>query len=97
MGTARGDSTPLRDDRVVIYADSREGASHVLAILRNQCTLHEIQLKVGDYLLSKRVVVERKTADDFLQSLVDGRLFRQLEELKNQFEKPLLLLEGNGL
>jgi len=82
---------------VIIYADKREANSRILEILKNRCDLREKHLLVGDYLLSKKVCVERKTSNDFISSIIDGRLFRQLEELKNNFHSPLLILEGNGL
>lgn len=81
----------------IIYADIREGNSRILNILRDRCDLREKQLAVADYLLSKRVAVERKTSSDFLSSLVDGRLFKQLNEMKQNFKLPLLILEGDGL
>jgi ERCC4-type nuclease len=40
------------------------------------------------------VCVERKTADDFVASITDKRLFSQLQALKNGFERPILLIEG---
>src|SRR3989344_6608807 len=82
---------------VVIYADKREASSRILEILRHRCDLREKQLQVGDYLLSKNVCAERKTSNDFISSIIDGRLFRQLQELKNNFRLPLLILEGNPL
>ena len=89
----------LKDDekRTIIYADKREANSRILEILKHRCDLREKQLPVGDYLLSKKVCAERKTTNDFISSIIDGRLFRQLEELKNNFRSPLMILEGNGL
>ena len=84
-------------EEVTIYVDNRELNSKVVAVLKNRCTVHEKQLHVGDYLLSKRVAVERKTVGDFISSMVDGRLFKQLAELKENFAYPILLIEGNGL
>jgi ERCC4-type nuclease len=54
-------------------------------------------LAVGDFILSDRVVVERKTTSDFLSSVIDGRLFKQLGELKHNFEKPILFIEGEEM
>ena len=85
------------EETVTIYADLHEGNSRILDILRDRCNLVEKQLAVGDYLLSKRVAVERKTASDFISSIVDGRLFKQMAELKENFRTPLLILEGNPL
>ncbi|KXA89819.1 hypothetical protein AKJ62_02340 [candidate division MSBL1 archaeon SCGC-AAA259D14] len=55
------------------------------------------QLDVGDFILSERVGVERKTVRDFLQSLIDGRLLDQAKNLAETFERPILILEGEGL
>ena len=54
-----------------------------------------LPLKVGDFICSERVCVERKTGDDFISSIVDGRLFEQAEELKENFAKPIILVEGD--
>ena len=50
------------------------------------------ELKVGDYIIGN-VVIERKTISDFLSSMINKRLLRQIEDLK-QFEKRLLIIEG---
>lgn len=50
---------------------------------------------VGDLILSKRLVVERKTAEDFVDSIVDGRLMDQAHSLKRSFEAPVVLVEGD--
>lgn len=85
------------EEKVIIYADSQELGSKVVDILKHRCDLRVEKLPVADYLLSKRVAVERKTTDDFLSSIVDGRLFRQMEELKQNFKLPIIILEGNTL
>ena len=86
----------MTDKQVIIYADNREN-NKVTDILKHRCDLRQKQLAVADYLLSKRVAVERKTCEDFLSSMVDGRLFKQLGELKENFRTPVLIIEGNGL
>lgn len=50
------------------------------------------RLKVADYLV-KGVAIERKTISDFIGSIKNKRLLRQLEELQ-QYEKKLLIIEG---
>ena len=79
---------------IVIYVDNREADSKVVAILKKKCKLKQKRLDIADYLLSKRVGCERKTSEDFLQSIVDGRLFKQLKGLKT-YPKPLLIIEGD--
>lgn len=51
-------------------------------------------LQVGDYILSDDVVVELKKVEDFVGSLIDGRLFSQAPNLKS-FKKPLYIVEGD--
>jgi ERCC4-related helicase len=56
-------------------------------------------LDVGDYVLSDRLAVERKTAEDFVQSIIDPErnLFRQISDLARTYQRPVLILEGRDL
>lgn len=82
----------------MILVDTREFNSGVVKELsRMGFKIHSEQLDVGDYILSDRVAVERKTAEDFVSSLKDGRLFQQLNWLKSSFQRPIFILEGEGL
>ncbi|HPR66176.1 MAG TPA: DEAD/DEAH box helicase [Methanothrix sp.] len=56
-------------------------------------------LEVGDYVVSDRVAIERKTANDFIDSLIDpGRnLFGQVRDLARTYDRPILILEGRDL
>ncbi len=81
-------------DEVEIIADSREKSSGVLKALRQEGVSLQLQsLPVGDYLLSNRVCVEFKYSDDFVDSLLDGRLFSQLSRLV-QYQRPLIIVQG---
>ena len=53
------------------------------------------QLPVGDYIISDRTCVERKTVPDFEKSIIDNRLFDQVKRLSSSFGKPILLIEGD--
>ncbi|MBI4019670.1 MAG: hypothetical protein HY364_05495 [Candidatus Aenigmarchaeota archaeon] len=85
------------EQEVVIYADTREAASSISSILAKKCVVREKQLHVADYQLSDRMGAERKTTQDFIGSIMDGRLFRQMHELKAEFEIPILIVEGESL
>ena len=50
------------------------------------------ELKVADYLVNN-VAIERKTVSDFISSMINHRLVKQLEELQ-QYENKLLIIEG---
>ncbi|MHC1632080.1 MAG: DEAD/DEAH box helicase [Methanotrichaceae archaeon] len=56
-------------------------------------------LEIGDYVISDQIAIERKTAADFVDSLVDPErgLFRQISDLARNYEKPVLILEGQDL
>ena len=83
-------------DKPVIITDSRETKCSVNNYLENLGAIVKVlPLKVGDFICSERVCVERKTGDDFISSIVDGRLFQQAEELKDNFTKPIILIEGD--
>ncbi|MCS7129790.1 MAG: DEAD/DEAH box helicase [Archaeoglobaceae archaeon] len=82
---------------IKILVDSREMRSEVVKILRELGANLEIKnLEVADYVLSDRVAVERKTVDDFVDSLISERLFSQLLNLKS-YQRPILVLEGGNL
>ena len=83
---------------VVVFADTRESSSGILKKLSELgLTVRIKQLDVADFQLSGRVGVERKKAEDFVQSLIDGRLFSQAKRMGEVFEKPLMIVEGPSL
>ena len=83
-------------DQVVIFVDFREKKTSIIDTIEEMgAKVKLISLKVGDYIVSDRVCVERKFSEDFINSIIDGRLFKQAEELKDNFEKPILIIEGN--
>lgn len=54
------------------------------------------RLKVGDYLVDDRLIVERKSLSDFAASVEDGRLFRQAERMASSGCMSVLILEGQS-
>ena len=78
--------------------DNREYRSHVVRNLaRKGVKIEPQQLDVGDYVLSSRICVERKNVDDFLDSLLDGKLFKQVQRLRDTYPRPMLIIEGEDL
>jgi Fanconi anemia group M protein len=51
-------------------------------------------LASADYILSGRVGVELKRVPDFVHSIIDGRLLHQVRELKKNFARCVLIIEG---
>ena len=86
------------DERVVVYVDHRESKSGVTRGLSNLgVKVKPTSLPVADYQISPQVAVERKSTQDFVNSLMDKRLYKQAEELVENFQKPLIILEGQDL
>ncbi|NPA23682.1 MAG: hypothetical protein GXO23_05260 [Crenarchaeota archaeon] len=82
----------------IVYVDSREyrKAQDVIKELRRLgATVVEKMLEIGDYIVSERVAIERKSARDFAKSIIDGRLFEQAKNLRDKYEKPIIIVEGN--
>ncbi|MFQ5710482.1 MAG: ERCC4 domain-containing protein [Candidatus Geothermarchaeales archaeon] len=81
--------------RIRLVVDHREARSPVTDFLRAPDVEVSLDsLPLGDYVVSERVLVERKTVDDFAASLMDGRLFQQVRGLRDAVELPILLIEG---
>src|SRR3954466_13978743 len=57
--------------------------------------VHAMRLPVGDYVVSDRVVVERKGPTDLAASIKDRRLFEQLARLAEAYPSVVLLVEGD--
>jgi ERCC4-related helicase len=82
-------------NKIEIYVDARERNSPVSQLLEEKgCLIKVKQIEVGDYVLSDDVVCERKTVEDFLNSLLDGRLFNQAIKMNENYSMPLILIEG---
>ncbi|HID43527.1 MAG TPA: DEAD/DEAH box helicase [Archaeoglobaceae archaeon] len=86
-------------DSLRIYADSRESRSGVVKKLHDMgIQITTGNLDVADYVVSDRVAVERKTVNDFVESLIKkDKLFNQLFRMKKTYIKPVLIIEGDGL
>lgn len=92
------DPTPKKEELPVVFADTREGNSKVIRHLSEMEIDVKVQaMAVGDYQISDEVVIERKTAKDFVDSIVDKRLFKQARSLMEEFKRPLIILEGDDL
>ena len=113
-GSVDGDATEIRasekedqkqlfefdSESVTIIIDQREMRSTVARTLdKSGVNVVFKTLEVGDYVLSNRLAVERKTVEDFASSLIDTQrnLFTQMSNLARTYDKPALIIEGEGL
>ncbi len=80
---------------VAIIADHREkGNKIVKELIELGISVKTSQLELADYLISGKVAVELKKVPDFVASIIDGRLLEQVRALKSNFEKAVLIIEG---
>ena len=87
-----------------IIVDHRERASGIIKELeKKKLDIKIEQLVSADFVLETKdkdgkittVGVEKKTQNDFINSIIDRRLITQLINLKEHFSTPLLIIEGS--
>jgi len=83
-------------EKIKIIADKRELNGGVPKELDKLGADLEFQtLEVGDYIVSDRCAIERKNIDDFFKSWIEERkLFQQVIDMANGYDRPILLFEG---
>ena len=86
----------MKLENLRIVVDERERKSGIPDLLKSVGLNIEMKtLPVGDYIVAPETVVERKSIRDLLSSVFDGRLFDQCSRLKEHFQNPIVLVEGN--
>jgi len=89
------------DEGVEVVVDQRELDSSIAKDLstRDGLVTRLETLAVGDYVLSDRVAVERKSAADFVDSMLDAdrSMFEQIGELSRAYARPVMVVEGTNL
>jgi ERCC4-related helicase len=86
----------FNDPLVTIFVDVREKTKGVISELLDLGVNVKIErLSAADYLLSTEIGVEFKTIEDFVDSIIDGRLLEQLPKLKEAFPSPLIVVQGD--
>lgn len=81
---------------VNVIVDKREKNIDIIeGLAGNNVNVMFAQLPVGDYIVSDRICIERKTVSDFESSIMDYRLFEQSERLSESFTKPVIIIEGD--
>ncbi|AAL63692.1 ERCC4 domain-containing protein [Pyrobaculum aerophilum] len=79
----------------VVLVDTRERALEVVRYIKEGgCGVIKTKLEAGDYAAGG-YVFERKSVDDFVNSVIEGRIFEQAEKLKSTGLKPVVVVEGD--
>lgn len=81
---------------IKIIVDHREDNFFVELLMSLGALVEKKQLVVADFLCSFRLAVERKSRSDFEQSIIDGRLFSQIPNLLENYERSVIIIEGTA-
>ncbi|CAF0763664.1 unnamed protein product [Brachionus calyciflorus] len=77
-----------------IIVDMREFRSELPSILHKRgFHIEPCTLEVGDYVLTPNITVERKSINDLIESLANGRLYNQCNSMSRSYKTPVLLIE----
>ncbi len=86
------------EERPTVIVDNREMEAKVAEQLSTLGAHIELEhLATGDYAIGNRIVIERKTVQDFADTLVDRDLFGQMKGLADSAIRPILIIEGGSL
>ncbi|NMB78276.1 MAG: DEAD/DEAH box helicase family protein [Methanomicrobiales archaeon] len=81
-----------------IIIDDRETSSKVVEVLSNMGAAVRLErLAHGDYAIGDRILVERKTARDFVDTLIERDLLGQVKAMAEAVTRPVMIIEGGDL
>ncbi|HNX17110.1 MAG TPA: DEAD/DEAH box helicase [Methanoregula sp.] len=81
-----------------ILVDDRETSSKVVEELSELGAAIRIErLPQGDYAVGDRILVERKTAKDFVDTLINRDLLGQAKALADAVPRPVMVIEGGDI
>ncbi len=79
-----------------LMIDNREDKKRINSATRFFSTyaVSTEQLSIGDYVFDNKIVFEYKTPSDMINSIMDGRIFRQSQHMK-QYPYSFVIIVGN--
>jgi ERCC4-related helicase len=81
-----------------IIIDDRETSSKVVEVLSDMGAMITLQrLPQGDFAIGDRILVERKTARDFVDTLIERDLLGQVKAMAEAVTRPVVIIEGGDL
>ena len=77
----------------MIYVDDREPEIMMEKLRNYGVEVKKVRLPIGDYVLGDELVIERKTIDDFFNSIAERRYYPQLYRMKD-LKRPIVYITG---
>mgnify|MGYP000285870465 CR=1 FL=1 len=81
---------------MTIIVDVHEPEDIVLRLTELGVDVSREYLEVGDYVIGEHIGIERKTVNDALKSIYDGRYYDQVYNLKENFDRPMVYIIGRA-
>lgn len=83
------------DERVKVLIDNRENNDLIKELYKiDEILVETKKLEVADIVITHEIAIERKSKKDFVNSIIDKRLFPQLLDLAKNYKRPVLIIEG---
>lgn len=96
FNSRKGGMPPVQQESETpkIIVDMREFRCELPSILHKRgFHIEPCTLEVGDYVLTPTISVERKSINDLIESLANGRLYNQVNAMSRSYKIPVLLIE----
>lgn len=94
IGTNNVSSIIRKKEKIIVdIREFRNSTSLPLMLYRDNINIEPVTLKVGDYILSPKLCVERKCINDLFSSIIHGRLYDQILQITRYYAIPILLIE----
>jgi len=77
------------------FREKQSGILDEIAKINNQLDCDLCPLETGDYRIGNKIIVERKTLPDFLESIKTGRIFQLAYRMAQTEMNGLIILEGD--
>jgi len=82
-------------DLKIDFREQRSGIVDEIKKLADVLTVEMSTLSVGDYWIGDKIIIERKTLSDFLNSIKTGHIFQQAYRIAQSEKNGLIILEGD--
>lgn len=82
-------------DLKIDFREQRSGIAEEIGKLTDKFAFETVTLPTGDYWIEDKIIVERKTLNDFLVSIKNGRIFQQAYRIAQSGKNGLIILEGD--
>ena len=77
----------------ILIVDDREPDKIFNLLNKNKIKYEKQRLDIGDFV-EEDVCIERKEINDFISSIIDGRIFKQVEKMVENYRKCLIVISG---